>query len=86
MTEDMTFTARQAVRHVCVALKKYFEAHLGIKADEIRRDQNNEFSALASDTSAVKVISLQPLVCAKLLSGCSILQLNIWSKRHKTAL
>ena len=56
MTEDMTFTARQNVRHVCVALKKYFEAHLGIKADEIRREQTNDFIAPVAETSGVKVI------------------------------
>ena len=55
MTEDMTFTARQNVRHVCVALKKYFEAHLGIKADEIRREQTNEYISPVSESSAYKV-------------------------------
>ena len=58
MTEDMTFTARQNVRHVCVALKKYFEAHLGIKADEIRREQTNEYISPVSESSAYKVVSL----------------------------
>lgn len=54
MTEEMTYIARQSVRHVSVALKKYFEAQLGIKADEIRREQTNDFGP-ASETSAFKV-------------------------------
>ena len=37
LSEDELFTSRQAARHVCVTLKKYFEAHLAIKADEVRR-------------------------------------------------
>ena len=37
LTDDEEFTMRQAARHVSVALKNYFEAHLCIKADQIRR-------------------------------------------------
>ena len=37
LSEDELFTSRQAARHVCVTLKKYFEAHLAIKADQVRR-------------------------------------------------
>uniref|UniRef100_A0A1B6BYB4 DDB1- and CUL4-associated factor 1 n=1 Tax=Clastoptera arizonana TaxID=38151 RepID=A0A1B6BYB4_9HEMI len=37
MNEDEEGSARQIVRHVCVALKKYLEAHLYIKAEQLRR-------------------------------------------------
>lgn len=36
-SDDEVFTNRQAARHACVALKRYFEAHMAIKADQIRR-------------------------------------------------
>ena len=38
-SEDEAFINRQAARHVCVGLKKYFEAHLAIKAEDLRRSQ-----------------------------------------------
>jgi len=37
MSEDQVFTSRQAARHVCVAFKRYFEAHLANHSDQIRR-------------------------------------------------
>ncbi|CAG0880840.1 unnamed protein product [Darwinula stevensoni] len=45
MSEDVEFASRQAVRHVCGALKQYFEAHLAIFADELQghsRSQERE--------------------------------------------
>lgn len=37
MNEDEECSARQIVRHVCVALKKYLEAHLYIRSEQVRR-------------------------------------------------
>jgi len=37
MSEDQVFTSRQAAKHVCVAFRRYFEAHLAIHSDQIRR-------------------------------------------------
>lgn len=37
MTDDELLTKRQTVRHVCVALKRYFEAHLVIESEHLRR-------------------------------------------------
>ena len=37
MSEDQVFTSRQAARHVCVAFRRYFEAHLAVRSDQIRR-------------------------------------------------
>uniref|UniRef100_T1KIJ0 DDB1- and CUL4-associated factor 1 n=2 Tax=Tetranychus urticae TaxID=32264 RepID=T1KIJ0_TETUR len=36
-TDDELFTKRQTARQVCIALKRYFEAHLVIEAENIRR-------------------------------------------------
>lgn len=37
LNEDEECSARQIVRHVCVALKRYLEAHLYLKAEQLRR-------------------------------------------------
>ena len=37
VSDDRTFAMRQATRHVCGALKKYFETHLIVKAEEVHR-------------------------------------------------
>ncbi|CAG2112664.1 unnamed protein product [Medioppia subpectinata] len=37
-TEDELFTKRQNARHVCVALKRYYEAHLLVEAEILRRN------------------------------------------------
>lgn len=63
LSEDTVFAMRQAARHVCGALKKYFEAHLAIKADEVRRSHTrNDGSSPLQETPAYKVnwILLRP--------------------------
>lgn len=45
-TEDELIQKRQTARHVCVSLKKYFEAHLVIESENMRR------SASTSPTSS----------------------------------
>ncbi|KRT78245.1 hypothetical protein AMK59_6678 [Oryctes borbonicus] len=39
LNEDAECAARQIVRHVCVAYKRYLEAHLYAKVEQIRRSQ-----------------------------------------------
>ncbi|XP_018331272.1 DDB1- and CUL4-associated factor 1 isoform X2 [Agrilus planipennis] len=39
LNEDVESAARQIVRHVCVAYKRYLEAHLYIKVEQLRRSQ-----------------------------------------------
>ena len=56
LNEDEIFTSRQAARHVCVAFKKYIEAHLAIKADQLRRSYlRNEGGSPLADFPAYKV-------------------------------
>ena len=56
LTEDEIFTSRQAARHVTVALKKYFETHLALKAAEIRQsDRRVDSGNLLVETSPYKV-------------------------------
>ncbi|XP_046399943.1 DDB1- and CUL4-associated factor 1 [Ischnura elegans] len=37
LNEDEECAARQIVRHVCMALKRYFEAHLAIRVEQVKR-------------------------------------------------
>lgn len=39
-TDDELFTKRQTARHVCVALKRYYEAHLVIEVEQLRNSSN----------------------------------------------
>lgn len=39
LNEDAESAARQIVRHVCVAIKKYMESHLYGKVEHLRRTQ-----------------------------------------------
>lgn len=49
-SDDQVFASRQTARHVCVALKRYCEAHLAHKADQLRRSHAR--NAAASSSSA----------------------------------
>ncbi|XP_022253323.1 DDB1- and CUL4-associated factor 1-like [Limulus polyphemus] len=40
LNDEQVFASRQAARHVCVALKRYYEAHLGIEAERQRRSHS----------------------------------------------
>lgn len=42
LNEDEECSARQIVRHVCVALKRYLEAHLYIRSEQLRRTHLRE--------------------------------------------
>ncbi|KAF5303319.1 hypothetical protein FQA39_LY10058 [Lamprigera yunnana] len=55
LNEDAECAARQIVRHVCVAYKRYLEAHLFIKVEHLRRSQMRP-----SERSAIPVIPAQP--------------------------
>ncbi|CAH0599582.1 unnamed protein product [Chrysodeixis includens] len=41
VTEDETCAARQIVRHVCVALRRYLEAHLRLRAAQVARQHGD---------------------------------------------
>lgn len=48
LTEDAECSSRQIIRHVCAGLKHYFEAHLHIKAQQIRRAKMRDSGLLIS--------------------------------------
>ncbi|KAJ8302050.1 hypothetical protein KUTeg_021037 [Tegillarca granosa] len=63
LNEDQIFTMRQSARHVCTALKKYFEAHLSRKVEEIRRSHSrSDGGSPVHETPAYKAIKLTPEV------------------------
>ena len=37
LNDDEVFGSRQTVKHTCMALRRYFDAHLHIRADALRR-------------------------------------------------
>ena len=56
LSDDHVFTMRTSARHVANAMKKYFEAHLCHKADEIRRSHaRDDGSAAVIETPVYKV-------------------------------
>lgn len=48
LNDDAECSARQIIRHVCAGLKHYFEAHLHIKAQQIRRAKMRDSSLYMS--------------------------------------
>ncbi|XP_017768029.1 PREDICTED: protein mahjong [Nicrophorus vespilloides] len=55
INEDTECAARQIVRHVCVAYKRYLEAHLSTKSEQMRRSQMRP-----SERSGLPSIPSQP--------------------------
>lgn len=56
LNDDQIYTMRQMVRHTTFAMKRYFEAHLSLKADEIRRSHlRNDGGSPVQETPAYKV-------------------------------
>ncbi|XP_068171013.1 DDB1- and CUL4-associated factor 1-like isoform X1 [Antennarius striatus] len=37
LTDDQTFSCRQTAKHTCMALRRYFEAHLAVKAEQVKQ-------------------------------------------------
>ncbi|XP_069101399.1 DDB1- and CUL4-associated factor 1-like isoform X2 [Argopecten irradians] len=61
LNEDQIFTMRQSARHVSLAMKRYFEAHMAHKIDEIRRSHaRNDGSSPVQENPAYKAIKLSP--------------------------
>lgn len=58
LTEDAECSARQIIRHVCAGLKHYYEAHLHIKAQQIRRAKMRDAGLLNTSTMASNVSSV----------------------------
>ncbi|XP_054588395.1 DDB1- and CUL4-associated factor 1 isoform X1 [Nothobranchius furzeri] len=52
MNDDQVFSGRQTAKHTCMALRRYFEAHLAVKTEQVKQ------SLHSSDSGTV--VALQP--------------------------
>ncbi|XP_048462480.1 DDB1- and CUL4-associated factor 1 [Rhincodon typus] len=47
LSDDEIFASRQTAKHTCMALRRYFESHLGIKVEQVKRSlQRTEGGAI----------------------------------------
>ncbi|XP_069371516.1 DDB1- and CUL4-associated factor 1-like isoform X2 [Paralichthys olivaceus] len=37
MSDDQVFSSRQTAKHTCMAIRRYFEAHLAVKAEQVKQ-------------------------------------------------
>ncbi|KAH3892821.1 hypothetical protein DPMN_016951, partial [Dreissena polymorpha] len=80
LTEDQMFTQRQSARHVCVALKKYFECHLVLKVNELKRSHaRSEGGSPHHETPAYKSLKLTP----ELVQDCMELMMEMMPVRQQ---
>ncbi|ESO82730.1 hypothetical protein LOTGIDRAFT_184499, partial [Lottia gigantea] len=58
-SEDYIYTMRQTARHVCGAMKRYFESHMVMKAEEIKRShERSDDPTPAAETAAFKAVKI----------------------------
>uniref|UniRef100_A0A4W3HJP3 DDB1- and CUL4-associated factor 1 n=1 Tax=Callorhinchus milii TaxID=7868 RepID=A0A4W3HJP3_CALMI len=58
LSDDEIFASRQTAKHTCMALRRYFEAHLGIKLEHVKRSlQRTEGGALIHPQPPYKACS-----------------------------
>uniref|UniRef100_UPI003AAC6DC5 DDB1- and CUL4-associated factor 1-like n=1 Tax=Centroberyx gerrardi TaxID=166262 RepID=UPI003AAC6DC5 len=47
MSDDQVFSSRQTAKHTCMALRRYFEAHLAVKTEQVKQSlQRSEGGAI----------------------------------------
>lgn len=70
LNEDETCAARQLIRHVCVALKKYMESHLYYKYSQVSR--LNTFGTHGPSTSGQLSFRVQDLSFVRQFLFCKM--------------
>ncbi|XP_061430043.1 LOW QUALITY PROTEIN: DDB1- and CUL4-associated factor 1 [Lethenteron reissneri] len=68
LSDDEIFASRQTARHTCLALRRYFQAHLALKGESVRRSLQR--------TDGGPVIPPQPPYKALVLSHQQVLELQ----------
>ena len=59
MSDDEIFASRQTGKHTCMALRRYFEAHLAIKLEQVKQSlQRTEGGILVHPQPPYKVSSM----------------------------
>lgn len=76
LSDDEIFASRQTGKHTCMALRKYFEAHLAIKLEQVKQSlQRTEGGILVHPQPPYKV--REPCLKRNIVSiVCSILGLK----------
>lgn len=58
LSDDEIFSSRQTAKHTCMALRRYFEAHLAIKVEQVKQSlQRTEGGALIHSPPYYKAVS-----------------------------
>uniref|UniRef100_A0A3B5KPL0 DDB1- and CUL4-associated factor 1 n=1 Tax=Xiphophorus couchianus TaxID=32473 RepID=A0A3B5KPL0_9TELE len=58
LSDDEIFSSRQRAKHTCMALRRYFEAHLAIKVEQVKQSlQRTEGGALIHSQPYYKAVS-----------------------------
>lgn len=61
LSDDEIFASRQTGKHTCMALRRYFEAHLAIKLEQVKQSlQRTEGGILVHPQPPYKVRSTLP--------------------------
>ena len=56
LSDDQVFSSRQTAKHTCMALRRYFEAHLACKVEQVKQSlQRSEGGALVHPQPFFKV-------------------------------
>ncbi|XP_075560422.1 lisH and WD40 domain-containing protein mahjong isoform X4 [Dermacentor variabilis] len=84
-SDDQVFASRQTARHVCAALKRYFEAHLAHKADHLRRSHARNATASSSGVSVSLSSSPPPSQSASATTPSVSRSHEPWSSSGPTA-
>lgn len=59
LSDDEIFASRQTGKHTCMALRRYFEAHLAIKLEQVKQSlQRTEGGVLVHPQPPYKVSSM----------------------------
>lgn len=61
LSDDEIFSSRQTAKHTCMALRRYFEAHLAIKVEQVKQSlQRTEGGAPIHPQPYYKVHCTEP--------------------------
>ncbi|XP_028303285.1 DDB1- and CUL4-associated factor 1-like isoform X2 [Gouania willdenowi] len=57
LSDDQIFSRRQMVKHTCMALRRYFEAHLAMKTQQVKHSQHSVDGSMAPQPPHYKASS-----------------------------
>ncbi|CAK6976031.1 DDB1- and CUL4-associated factor 1-like [Scomber scombrus] len=57
MSDDQVFSSRQTAKHTCMALRRYFEAHLSVKAEQVKQSLQSDGGSIVTQQPFYKACS-----------------------------